>query len=128
MNDFLNNSIPRLPYTFPQKSRHKLNPAEWTYERLAEHIKDFEADLDNDHEIGATIVVFGQSITIHIETLGYHGPDIITFHGRTETMAKVELIQNISQLSVLLMAVPKQQDKPRRIGFTLDRSKSQSTP
>jgi hypothetical protein len=76
------------------------------------HEKDFEAELDDDHEIGARLVSFGQNVTFHIEDIGYHGPDMITFYGRTESMEKVQLIQNISQLSVLLIAVNKQQSKP----------------
>lgn len=99
----------------------KLNPAKWTYERLAKYIKDFEAALDDDHEIGARLVSFGQNVTFHIENIGYYGPDIIHFDGRNEAMEKVQLIQHVSQLSVLLVAVKKQQDKPRRIGFILDK-------
>src|SRR6266699_3779245 len=107
---------------------HKLNPAEWTYERLAEYIKDFEAALDDDHEIGARLVSFGQNVTFHIENIGYYGPDIIHFDGRNEAMEKVQLIQHVSQLSVLLVAVKKQQDKPRRIGFRLDKKEAQPKP
>src|SRR5689334_10272350 len=93
------------------------NLAQWTYKRLAEYIRDFEANLDDDHEVGARLVSFGQTVQFHIEDLGYYGPDIITFHGTSENMEKLQLIQNISQLSVLLIAVKKQQEKPRRIGF-----------
>ena len=35
----LSNQLHALSATAP----HKLNPAKWTYERLAEYIKDFEA-------------------------------------------------------------------------------------
>src|SRR5689334_24227764 len=59
----------------------KLNPAKWTYERLGKYIVDFEADLDDQHEIGARLVSFGSTITFHIQSVGYYGPDIITFHG-----------------------------------------------
>ena len=103
-----------------------VNPAAWAYKRLAEYIRDFEAELDDDHEIGARLVSFGQSVVFHIEDVGYYGPDIITFHGRNDAMEKVQLIQHISQLSVLLVAVKKQQDKPRRIGFLLNREKPKS--
>jgi hypothetical protein len=92
------------------------------------YIKDFEAELDDDHEIGAKLVSFGQNVTFHIEDRGYHGPDTITFYGSTETMEKVQLIQYMSQLSVLLIAVKKQHAKARRIGFTADREKPTSKP
>jgi hypothetical protein len=107
---------------------HRLNPAKWAYERLMNYIKEFEAELDDDHEIGARLVSFGQNVTFHIEDIGYHGPDMITFDGRTETMEKVQLIQHISQLSVLLIVVNKQHAKARRIGFTVDRDQPTANP
>lgn len=108
-----NIEIPRIP-------DHFNNPAKWTYMRLGEYIKDFENDLDNEHEIGARLVSFGQAIIFHIESVGYHGPDIINFDGINEKGERVQLIQNISQLSVLLVAMKKLKDKPRRIGFIWD--------
>ena len=105
-----------------------INPAKWAYESLIEYIKDFEAVLDDDHEIGARLVSFGQVVTFHIVAISYDGPSIITFYGQTEAMEKVQLVQHVSQLSVLLIAVKKQQDKPRRIGFTVDRAKPTSNP
>jgi hypothetical protein len=95
------------------------NDAEWMYKRLVEFIKDFEAQLDDDHEIGARLVSFGQNVTFHIDDMGYYGPDIITFYGKNESQQYVQLIQHISQLSVLLVAMEKVADKPRRIGFAL---------
>jgi len=96
-----------------------LNPARWTYKRLAEYIKDFEEELDEEHEIGARLVSFGSNIIFHIEDMGYYGPDIIAFYGLNDKGEKVQLIQNIAQLSVLLVAVKKLGEKARRIGFIL---------
>lgn len=93
------------------------NPAKWTHKRLGEYVKDFESKLDDEHEIGARLVSFGNAVVFHIEDIGYYGPDIITFHGFNEKKERVQLIQNISQLSVLLVAVKNMGDKPRRIGF-----------
>jgi hypothetical protein len=105
----------------PGLSESSLNPAKWTYTRLGEYIQQFEEELDNDHEIGARLVSFGQTVVFHVERLGYYGLNIITFYGTNEAGEKVQLIQNVSQLSVLLVAVKKQQEKPRRIGFAFDR-------
>jgi hypothetical protein len=96
------------------------NPAEWMYQRLVTYIKDFEAELDPDHEIGARLVSFGQSVTFHIDDIGFHGPDIITFYGVNEAKENVQLIQHISQLSVLLVSIKKQGTEARRIGFVLE--------
>jgi hypothetical protein len=104
----------------PQLPDSVTNPAKWMYSRLVAYIKSFEEGLDKDHEVGATLVSFGQSITFHIENMGYHGPDIISFKGVDDKGQAVQLIQHTSQLSVLLIAVKKQTEMPRRIGFILD--------
>lgn len=111
--------MPEIPKQLLQN--HHINPAKWTHKRIAEYIQSFEEDLDDDHEIGARLVSFGQTIVFHIQDIGYYGPDIITFHGVNEQGERVQLIQNISQLSVLLVAMKKLGDKPKRIGFDLQR-------
>jgi hypothetical protein len=98
-------------------SNHVLNPAAWAYERIIKYIREFEDGLDENHEVGARLVSFGQTLTFHIEDMGYHGPDIITFYGIAENEEHVQLIQHISQLSVLLVAVKKLGKKAKRIGF-----------
>jgi hypothetical protein len=103
-----------------QANRHKDNPAEWVYERLVRYIREFEQGLDNEHEIGARLVSFGSIVTFHIQDLGYFGPDIICFSGQDENGQNVQLIQNIAQLNVLLIAMKKVEENPRRIGFNLD--------
>ncbi|MGN5055084.1 DUF6173 family protein [Aeromonas veronii] len=106
--------------TMPHLPDSTRNPAKWTYTRLVEYIKDFEAELDDDHEIGARLVSFGQAITFHIQDIGYYGPDIISFYGTNDQGEKLQLIQHISQLSVLLIGMKKQNEAPRRIGFILN--------
>lgn len=98
----------------------EINPSRSAYERLSTYIKEFENNLDDEHEIGARLVSFGSTVTFHIHDIGYYGPDIITFFGKNDEGQSVQLIQNVSQLSVLLIAVKKQREQPRRIGFMLD--------
>ncbi len=93
--------------------------AAWMHERVVKSINDFEEDLDNDHEVGARLVSFGTELTFHIEDVGYWGPDMIIFYGMNSSNKKVQLLQHLSQLSVLLVAVDKMQEEPRRIGFRL---------
>lgn len=113
-DSIFNIAVPVVPTL---KTPSSTNPAQWMYERLGKYIQEFEAELDNDHEVGARLVSFGQSITFHIERMGYSDPDMIIFYGISEKMGKVQLIQHISQFSVLLVSMVKQQEKPRRIGF-----------
>jgi hypothetical protein len=86
-------------------------------ERLGRYIYEFESELDLDHEIGAELVSFGRTMTFHITDIGTSGPDLITFYGVTDDGGKLQLVQHITQLSVLLMAVQKIDENPRRIGF-----------
>lgn len=97
------------------------SPAEWAHDRLVLYIRDFEGQLDAEHEI-AMGFASDESGVLRIEGLGYFDPDIITFYGRDETGAKTQLIQHVAQLSVTLRAVPKETeaDPPRRIGFLLN--------
>jgi uncharacterized protein DUF6173 len=115
--------VPSVPTVKPPSST---NPAQWMYERLGKYIQEFEAELDNDHEVGARLVLFGQSITFHIQRMGYSAPDMIIFYGISEKMGKVQLIQHLSQFSVLLVSMVKQQEKPRRIGFLWNNKSSVS--
>ncbi len=99
---------------------HQLNPAKWAYERLVRSIIEFEKNLDEDKEIGARMVSFTENETFHIEDVGYWGPDFVKFYGINLDGNPVELIQHISQVSVLLVALPKEKNEPRRIGFILE--------
>jgi hypothetical protein len=53
--------------------------------------------------------------------MGYFAPDLITFYGEDPNGSKTQLVQHVSQLSVMLVAAPKQdeQAEPNRIGFKL---------
>jgi hypothetical protein len=97
------------------------SPAEWAYDRLVLYIRNFEANLDATQEI-AMGFAGGEAGVLQIEGLGYYDPDIVTFYGRDEDGVKTQLIQHVSQLSVILRAVPKTQPAapPRRIGFALN--------
>ena len=89
------------------------------HERVVRSINSFEEELDQEHEIGARLVNFGSDMTLYIEHVGYWGPDVITFSGTSPDGNRVELLQHISQLSVLLVALKKVHQEPRRIGFGL---------
>ncbi len=105
-------------FTFPTS---KTNPAKWAHERIVRSIIAFEAKLDADHEIGARLTSFTASEIIHIDNVGYWGPDLIKFYGCNVDGQPVELIQHISQINVLLIAVKKQHETAERIGFRLEK-------
>lgn len=94
------------------------NLAEWTYERVQSYIQDFEENLNIDNQIGLKLVSFGNQGSFYIEEVGYWGPDIITFYCYdANNKARVQLIQNIAQLNILLIALPKIEEVKSPIGF-----------
>lgn len=94
--------------------------AHWAYDRLILYICNFEQQLDQDQEI-AMGFVGGEAGVLQIEGVGYYDPDILTFFGRDEDGVKTQLVQHVSQLNLILRAVPKREaeEPPRRIGFRL---------
>jgi hypothetical protein len=97
--------------------------AEATFYRIVAYIREFEANMDAEHEVGARMVSFGDAVQFHIVDMGYWNPDIVTFDGLDEAGRRMKLIQNVSQLNVLLIAMPKraEHEEPRRIGFVLEK-------
>ncbi len=97
--------------------------AEATFNRIVAYIRELEANMDAEHEVGARMVSFGDTVQFHIVDMGYWNPDIVTFDGLDEAGRRMKLIQNVSQLNVLLIAMPKriEHDEPRRIGFVLEK-------
>ncbi len=103
-----------------QEAAPNKSPARWAYERLILYIRNFEEQLDAEHEV-AIGFTGGDAGVLRIEGMGYFDPDILTFYGSDMVGAKTQLIQHVSQLSVMLRALPKQSgaEKPNRIGFRL---------
>lgn len=95
------------------------NLADEFHRRLIEWINDFHRSLDEEYEVGARLVSFGQTVTFHIDDIGYWNPSLISFQGKNENGEVVELIQHVSQISVLLVALKRENiHQPKRpIGF-----------
>lgn len=94
--------------------------AQWAYERLILYIRNFEKQLDSEHEV-AMGFTGGDAGVLRIEGMGYFDPDIVTFYGTDGQGGRTQLIQHVSQLNVMLRALPKPQDSApaNRIGFRL---------
>ncbi len=103
-----------------EKPLAQKSPARWAYERVILYIRNFEEQLDNQHEVAMGFAGTEAGV-IRIEGVGYYDPDIVTFYGSDPDGGRTQLIQHVSQLNVLLRAMPKplSKDPPRRIGFRL---------
>lgn len=69
-----------LPAKVADTPVEQKSPAQWAYERLILYIKNFEEQLDNEHEI-AMGFAGGDAGVLRIEGIGYFDPDIITYYG-----------------------------------------------
>jgi len=112
-------AAPVLPQPFNLKLLEDPNHAKAFRERLEELVRDFEQSLDDAHDVGATIANFGQAVTIYVESIGYWNPSLMIFHGATGVGGRVKLIQHVSQISIMLVALPRRDpSQPKRpIGF-----------
>lgn len=105
------------------------SPARWAYERLILYIKNFEEQLDNEFEV-AMGFAGAEAGVMRIEGMGYFDPDIVTFYGIDEDGFRTQLVQHVSQLNVMLRAVPlaEEEAEPTRIGFRLAEELQESEP
>lgn len=94
------------------------NLADYSYEVIMKRIKEFEDELDDEHEVSVKLTSFGQSVTMAVTSIGYSNPSTLVFYGLVGGQ-RATLIQHVSQLNFLLIASPKAdpQKPPRRIGF-----------
>lgn len=99
--------------------------ADWKYEKIIEEIRNFESELDDEHEIAINLASFGSSIMMIVETIGFQNPDMLYFYGYVNGTYS-QLIQHSSQLNFLLTSVEREdKTKPaRRIGFFCDDDQS----
>lgn len=102
------------------KRRAAAGPARKAAERLVAWIRAFEAGLDPAQEVALGLAGSEAGI-LQIDEIGYSDPDLITFTGTDDAGYRTQLIQHVSQMNVILRAVPSADpdEAPRRIGFTL---------
>jgi len=109
-----------LPSGMTRKPVAEKSLAEWAYERLILYIRNFEKQLDEEHEV-AMGFTGGDAGVLRIEGMGFFDPDVVTFYGTDASGLRTQLVQHVSQLSVILRALPRHASRtePRRIGFRL---------
>lgn len=92
--------------------------ADYTYEIIMEQIKEFEDNLDDNHEAMLRLTSFGTSILMAVTEIGYANPSTLLFYGLVDGK-DATLIQHVSQLNFLLLAAEKPDPNaaPRRIAI-----------
>ena len=110
--------VPEIP-----NIEHTTNPnlASEFHKRIAQWIQEFDANLDQEHEVGVKFSQFWTNYCVSSSRYGILEP-FSDFISRVLLMKMnpFELIQHVSQISVLIMKVKRiDTSKPKRqIGFT----------
>jgi hypothetical protein len=109
-----------IPKSVAKKRPADKSPAEWAYERIVMYIQQFEQTLDSEHEVGMGFAG-SDAGSVKIQGMGFFAPDMITFYGEDDQGVKMQLIQHVNQLNVMLVSELKsvEQAEPNRIGFKL---------
>jgi len=109
-----------LPAAVTAAAAETKSPAQWAYERVILYIQNFEEQLDSRHEVAMGFTGADAGV-LRIEGIGWFAPDIISFYGTDDEGARMQLVQHVTQLNVVLRALPKAPEQPqaRRIGFQL---------
>ena len=117
-----NFTIPKMPdfgkdFANQISENQRRQTAVWSCEKLAEQIHEFEAALDLQHEVGAYLASFGSTILLHLRSVKSIQPNLIVFDGKTDNNENARLVQNMSQLNILLVATKKLSNEAFRIGY-----------
>ncbi|WP_309087341.1 DUF6173 family protein [Domibacillus sp.] len=99
----------------PMSTPGQKNLASEVYKHLKKRAEDFDNKLDGTQGVGVKLIPSGQSVTFQVTALGYCDPSLIIFGGVTESGLEVQLIQHVSQLNFLLMAMPRPNPKEPKI-------------
>ncbi len=116
-------SLPDIPMlkSFGQQLAEFNQPytAKHIFNELIKRVQAFEAELDQEHEVGMRLVSFGKSTEFSVSRIGYLDPNLIWFQGNLADKSDVELIQHISQISFMLIKIRRQPSAEPRcpIGF-----------
>ena len=110
----------KMPAAITRKPVAQKSPAQWAYERVVLYLKKFEEGLDENQEV-AMGFTGAEAGVLRIEGMGYFDPDIVTFYGTDPAGGRMQLVQHVSQLNVVLRALPKTvvTAPAQRIGFRL---------
>lgn len=105
--------------------RRRNNPARYIQERIAALIADFEDTVGPDFEIGISLPG-ATGDAIHLRSISSSNPDLILFKGVDLDGRPAQIIQHHSQTNLVLVALPKREQTPYRIGFVDLGEKAQS--
>ena len=88
---------------------------------LLNKIQAYDATLDVAHEVGIRLLSAGPPLTFHFAGMGYADPSLISFSGETDAGEPLEVIQHVSQLSLVLTTLPRLHPEQPKADFRFER-------
>lgn len=87
--------------------------------KLYKEINEFDLNLDSESEVVVRLVSFGETVQFSVESIGFSDPSLISFSGHTDDGSHVQLVQHVSQISMLFLAAkrPNPEEPKFPIGF-----------
>jgi hypothetical protein len=101
-----------------QSVERKNNPARYALERVMPLIQAFQTSIGDDVEVGISVVGSGSAAPFRLRAIKASNPGILIFDGVDDRGNLVLLLQHYSQMALMLVAIPKLEERPFRIGFT----------
>lgn len=106
--------MPKMPRLTTSDLPEIKSIPEYAFDALVKEMRRFQDRLNDDVEVG--IVANGAGLVIHVNSLRFSS-QMIVFDGTDGEGRDARLIQHYTQVNVQMIAVPKLEDEPRRIGF-----------
>jgi len=91
--------------------------ADLVFRHLMQRVEEFQKGLKENEEIGLQLANYGLAAQLHIRSIGFQNPNLLEFSGLTIDGNECILVQHLSQLNFMLIALKPVEDKPFRIGF-----------
>ena len=90
--------------------------AAFVFQHLMQRVEQFQKGLKENEEIGLQLANYGLATQLHIRIIGFQNPNLLEFSGLIDGNEAV-LVQHISQLNFMLIAVKPVEEMPFRIRF-----------
>ena len=104
----------------PKPSPIAYSYSDTQFEILKKYIEEYQATLDDEHEVGLLLTNFGQTITMQVCEISYEESVLLIFKGYVNGKYST-LIQHVSQLNFFITSVEKEPNRPKRkIGFGVE--------
>jgi hypothetical protein len=76
-------------------------------EKILAQVNEYQAELPEGNEVAFLVAYFGSQIMLRVEEIGYQNPQMIILIGTIDGQnCRSRIIQHLSQLNIVLMALP----------------------